>query len=70
MRSLPITALSPLNYAQPELGADDGEFYVPSGTHFIAMIEDLTDELDYDSEDIDGMDDDAGEEQAQPPPLG
>ena len=25
--------------------------------------------LDYDSEDIDGMDDDAGEEQAQKPPL-
>ena len=25
--------------------------------------------LDYDSKDIDGMDDDAGEEQAQKPPL-
>jgi hypothetical protein len=25
--------------------------------------------LDYDSEDIDGMDDDAGEEQAQNPPF-
>ena len=40
-------------------------------THFIATVEDLTDTLDYGSEDIDGMDDDAGEEQAQKtPPLG
>ena len=29
----------------------------------------MTDELDYDSEDIDGMDDDAGEEEAQNPPF-
>ena len=44
-----------------------GEFYVPPTTHFIATIED--DMLDYASEDIDGMDDDAGEEQAQNPPF-
>ena len=50
------------NYAQPGLGAESGEFYVPPTTHFIATIEDLTDMLDYGSEDIDGMDDDAGEE--------
>ena len=49
--------------------ADDGEFRFPSFTHCIATIEDLPDMLDYDSEDIDGMDDDAGEEQAQKPPL-
>ena len=29
----------------------------------------MTDTLDYDSEDIDGMDDDAGEEEAQNPPF-
>jgi hypothetical protein len=52
-----------------ELEADDGEFRFPHTAHFIATVEDLTDMLDYDSEDIDGMDDDAGEEQAQNPPF-
>ena len=37
--------------------------------HLIATVDDLTDMLDFDSEDIDGMDDDAGEEQ-EPPPTG
>ena len=55
------------NYIRLELGAEDGEFYFPPATHFIATIQDLTDELDYDSVDIDGMDDDAGEEEAQYP---
>ena len=36
---------------------------------FIATVEDLTDMLDYGSEDIDGMDDDAVEEQGQNPPF-
>ena len=49
--------------------ADDGEFRFPPTTHFIATVEDSTDMLDYGSEDIDGMDDYAGEEQAQKPPL-
>ena len=38
-------------------------------THFIATVEDLTDMLDYASEDIDDMDDDAGDEQGQDPPF-
>ena len=67
MRSLVITEEQHPNYAQPGLGAESGEFYVPPTTHFVATIEDLTDKLDYGSEDIDGMDDDAGEEQAQNP---
>ena len=33
------------------------------------MVEDLTDTLDYDSEHINGMDNDAGEEEAQNPPF-
>ena len=69
MRSLVITEESPPSYAQPGSGAESGEFYVPPTTHFIAIVEDLTDMLDYGSEDIDGMADDAGEEQAQKPPL-
>ena len=69
MRSLVITEEQRPNYAQPGLGAESGEFYVPATTHFITTVEDLTYMLDYDSKDIDGMDDDAGEEQAQNPPF-
>ena len=69
MRSLAITEESPPDFAQPGLGAESREFYVPPTTHFIATIEDLTDMLDYASEDIDEMDNDAGEEQGQDPPL-
>ena len=69
MRSLVITEGQRLNYAQPGLGVESGEFYVPPTTHFIATVKDLTDMLDYGSEDIDGMDDDAGEGQAQNPPF-
>ena len=69
MQSLAITEVSPPNYAQPGLGAESREFYVPPTTHFIATIDDLTDMLDYGSKDIDGMDDDAEEEQAQNPPF-
>ena len=67
MRSLAITEESLPNYAQPGLGAESGEFYVPPTTHSVATIKDLTDMLDYASEDIDGMNDDAGEEEAQNP---
>ena len=69
MRSLIITEERRLNYTQPGLGAESGEFYVPPTTHFIATVEDLTDMLDYGFEDIDGMDNDAEEEQGQNPPF-
>ena len=69
IRSLVITEEQCPNYAQPGLGAENGEFYAPPTTHFIVTAEDLTDMLDYGSEDIDGMDDDAREEQAQNPPF-
>ena len=55
MRSVAITEGSLPNYAQPRLGAESGEFYIPPTTHFITTVEDLTDKLDYGSEDIDGM---------------
>ena len=57
------------NYIRLKLEADDGEFCFPPTAHFIATVEDLTDMLDYGSEDIDGMTDDAGEEEAQNPPF-
>ena len=44
------------------MDADDEEIRCPPTTHLVATVDDLTDMLDYNSEDIDGMDDDAGEE--------
>ena len=69
MRSLAIAEESLPNYAQPGLGAESGEFHVPPTTHFIATVKDLTDMLDYASEDIDDLDDDVGDEQGQDPPI-
>ena len=56
------------NYVQLEWEEDD-EIRSPPTTHLIATVDDLTDMPDFGSEDIDGMDDDAGEEQ-EPPPTG
>ena len=43
------------------------KFVTHPTTHFIATVDDLTDVLNFDSEDIDGIDDDVGEEQEQLP---
>ena len=48
---------------------DDAEIQSPPTTHFVATVDDLTNMLDFDSEDIDGMDDDAGDDQ-EPAPTG
>ena len=69
LKSLSLAGDSQPNYFRSGLGADDREFCFPTATHFIDTVEDLTDTLDYDSEDIDGMDDDANEEQDQNPPF-
>ena len=65
LKNLSLVGDSQPNYVRFKLEADDGDFRFPPTTHFIATVEDLTDVLDYGSEDIDGMDDDAGEDQAQ-----
>ena len=65
--SLSLSGGSEPNYVRLEWEAGDEEIRCPPTTHFIATIDDLTDVLDFDSEDIDGMDDDAGE--LQEPPL-
>ena len=57
------------NYVRLEWEADDEEICYPPITHLIATVDDSTDMLDFDSEDIDGTNDDAGEEQ-EPPPIG
>ena len=51
-----------MNYVWLEWEANDEEIRPPPTTRIIATVDDLTDMLDFDSEDIDGMDDDAGEE--------
>ena len=69
LRSLSLSGVSWTNYVRQDWDADDEEIRGPPTTHLVATVDDLTDMLDFDSEDIDGMDDDAvGEE--EPPPTG
>ncbi|EMS63475.1 hypothetical protein TRIUR3_24736 [Triticum urartu] len=42
------------DYGQQDWDAEDEEIRRPPTTHFVATIDDLTDMLDFDSEDIDG----------------
>ena len=69
LRSLSLSGSPWPNYDRLEWEADDEEIRSPPTTHLIATVDDLTDMLGFDSKDIDGMDDDAGEEQ-EPPPTG
>ena len=69
LKSLSLSGDSWLNYVRLESEADDEGIRSPPTTHLIATVNDLTDMLDFDSEDIDGMDDDVGEEH-EPPPSG
>ena len=55
------------SYGQDGWDADDEEIQSPPTTHFVATVDDLTDVLNYDSEDINGMDDDAGDNQELAP---
>ena len=69
LRSLSLSGGSWPNYVRQDWDADDEEIRCPPTTHLVATVDDLTDMLDFDSEDIDGMEDDAREEQ-EPPPTG
>ena len=69
LRSLSLSGDSWPNYVRLEWEAGDEEIRCPPTTHLIATVDDLTDVLNFDSEDIDVIDDDAGEEQ-EPPPTG
>ena len=69
LRSLSLSGESWPNYVWQDWDADDEETRRPPTTHFVATVDDLTDMLDFDSEDIDGMDTDAGDDQ-DPVPLG
>ena len=67
LRSLSLSGEPWLNYVRLEWDADDEEICCPPTTHLVATVDDLTDMLDFGSKDIDGMDDDAGDEQEPPP---
>ena len=54
-------------YGQHGWDTDDEEIRSPPTTHFVATVDDLTDMLDFDSKDIDDMDDDVVDEQEQAP---
>ena len=69
LRSLSLSGDPWPNYVRLEWEADNEEIRSPPTTHLIAIVDDLTDMLDFGSEDIDGMDDDAGDEQ-EPPHTG
>jgi len=69
LKSLSLSGGSGPNYVRLEWEAGDEGIRCPPTTHFIATVDDLTDVLDFDSEDIDGIDDDTRVEQ-EPPPTG
>ena len=69
LRSLSLSGEPWPNYVRLEWDADDKEIRYPPTTHLVANVDDLTDMLDLDSKDINGMDDDAGDKQ-EPPPIG
>ena len=62
LKSLSLSGGSWPNYVRLEWKASDEGIRCPPTTHFIATVDDLTDVLDFESESIDGMDDDAGED--------
>ena len=69
LKSLSLSGDPWPNYVRLEWEADDKEIHSPPTTHLIATVDDLIDISDLDSEDIDGMDDDAGDEE-EPLPTG
>ena len=69
LKSLSLSGEPWLNYGQQGWDTDDKEIQSPPTTHFVSTVDDLTDMLDFDSEDIDGMDADAGDDE-EPAPMG
>ena len=69
LKSLSLSGEPWMNYGQHGWDTDDEEIRSPPTTHFVATVDDLTDMLDFDSEDIDGMDADEGDDQ-EPAPIG
>ena len=62
LRSFSLSGDPWWSYVWLKWEVDDEELRSPPTTHFISTVEDLSDTLDYGFEDINGIDDDAGEE--------
>ena len=69
LKSLSLSGEPWPDYGQRGWDSDDEEIQGPPTTHFVATVDDLTDMLDFDYEDIDGMDADEGDDQ-EPAPIG
>ena len=69
LKSLSLSGEPWPDYGQQGWDADGKEIRNPPTTHFVATVDDLTDMLDFDSEDINGMDADEGDNQ-EPAPIG
>ena len=67
LKSLSSSGGSEPNYVWPKWEAGEEGIRCPPTTHYIATVDDLTDVLNFDYEDIDGMEDDV--EDLQEPPL-
>ena len=67
LKSLSLSREPWPNYGQQGWGTDDEEIQNPPTTHFVATVDNLTDMLDFDSEDIDGMDADEGDDEEPAP---
>ena len=61
LRSLTLSGDPWPNYVRLEWEADDEEIRSPPSTHLIATVDDLTNVLDFSSEDINCMGSDVGE---------
>src|SRR4051812_31892040 len=58
LKSLSLSGELWPDYGQQGWDTDDDKIQNPPTIHFVAAVDDLTDMLDFDTEDIDGMDDD------------
>src|SRR3954467_7319107 len=69
LKSLSLSGEPRPNYGLRGWDSDDEEIQSPPTIHLIATVDDLTDMLDFGSEDFDGMDDEYGDE-LEPAPIG
>src|SRR4051812_34650658 len=69
LKSLSLSGEPRPNYGLRSWDSGDEEIQSPPTTHLIATVEDLTDMLEFGSEQFDGMDDEYGDE-PEPSPVG
>ena len=69
LKSLSLSGEPWPDYGQQGWDSNDEEIQSPPTTHFVATVDDLTDVIDSDSKDIDGMDDNVGDKH-EPAPIG